>query len=1281
MAQPDSAKQKTGQKASQKDVKQPRGSRSRTFFVLFIGLCVLIWFAPLIIAGTSLKNSIMPLILKRYPGEIRTGDVSLSWTQPAIFQNIVFQDFDGRDVARIDRIQTQKTLWEIVKDRKHIGDVGIAGVTSLTYVDEQGLANRRFLTAIVNKGTKDHPEGEPGKKEDAPKGGTQQSLTLHISDLNLFVVNPAEEETPYLTGMQVKVTRPEQRTEPILVQGQWKQPAEENADLVKAAEMGFTVSIVNSNKPEASRSGALKFKTSAFDLKRFTPILEALSPGAYINGISNSELEVKWSGTKESPRFAIKGNCEATPFRFGAPEWFGGDEINVNSAKGNIDALAANGVIHFKEASANSPLGNLTLQGSLNWADLQNESQREKLAAFISSKMKLSGDLNLAEVARQLPETIHLKPGMQITSGMVDFQVSNFDPQKRKQSADTTWFVSRKTSDLTGRNKGREIRWQQPVSLVMQIVKEPESYQIQSLKCESDFLELSGTGNAKHLTINLDANLDQLSTHLEQFLDLETVALKGKMEGQVDFQIADQGWETLSFLSFENLQLSFPNRRGWREPSLKLTVEGAGKTDPEQIHVERFIVTLIANQDAFQANLEQPTTVSRKPDTSAEQKLLPFKIQLKGKLASWADRLQPLSKKDLQLGGEIQFASSVSISNQMIVHENTSIDLTNARVYTPTLWFDEPRAEIKTAGSWDQKLKKLQASTFSYRGRAIAFNGEKLEVQLPNDDIKTPSFIGSLSMKADLHQVSRWFQNPDEIPAQKYYGTVSGQANVIVTEDSRMANWRTTIANFAIEAPLKENLDPQKKETQKKIVASERNPGWAISWSEPEVRLEGDTLQDLNSDTLTLNQMSIQSEMLDLTAKGEIREFSTRKLVRLTGAVTYDWENLTPLLRSKLGPDVDIVGHETRPFKLNGPLGIGTSDQLQDVVLNVRPRPLMPDTQPLFTPTDRYMALTGEAGVGWDKANIRGLSSGKTTIEATIKDGQIHFTPLDLQVSGGRLRLAPIVRLDVKPAALVFERGAVIQDFQFTPEMTRNSLRFVAPMIANSTSIQGQFSLNQEYAIIPLNDPKLGEAKGTFIVKAARVRPGPLLDALAEKITQVIAVIKLNRSGGLLDPKSVLMQVDNQEVHYHMIEGRVYHSPFEVQMMKGITVTTTGSVGLDDSLDLIAEVNFSKMVSGDSAKPIVQSLIGRPLRIPIKGTLKKPKVDASQIGNYAKQMGINALDAVLGNGFSDQFKGLFPDRTPEEMEQLQKEREARKKERDKRREEKKRERLKKKGAL
>ena len=72
------------------------------------------------------------------------------------------------------------------------------------------------------------------------------------------------------------------------------------------------------------------------------------------------------------------------------------------------------------------------------------------------------------------------------------------------------------------------------------------------------------------------------------------------------------------------------------------------------------------------------------------------------------------------------------------------------------------------------------------------------------------------------------------------------------------------------------------------------------------------------------------------------------------------------------------------------------------------------------------------------------------------------------------------------------------------------------------------------------------------------------------------------------------------------------------------------------------------------------------------------KVDMSSVGNYAKQMGVNALDAVLGGGIGSQIQSLFPERTPEEMERIQKEREERRKEREKRREERRLEKLKRK---
>ncbi|MEQ9069380.1 MAG: hypothetical protein RLO18_21780 [Gimesia chilikensis] len=237
---------------------QKKRSFGRTFLILLVIVGILTWFAPQIISRTALKDSILPLVLKRYPADIKTGDVTLGWGQPVSFQNIVLEDFEGRPVVRIKQIQTQKTLWELAKDRKQVGDVNVTGVDSFTYVNSQGIANRDFITALINKGTEEHPEEEPGKEE-PPKTGLRQSLKLNLTDLNLFVVNTdqqaKEEETPYLAGMNITVTRPGPRTEPVLVEGNWQEKLAENAGSSKPAEIAFTASVVNADQPDASRSG------------------------------------------------------------------------------------------------------------------------------------------------------------------------------------------------------------------------------------------------------------------------------------------------------------------------------------------------------------------------------------------------------------------------------------------------------------------------------------------------------------------------------------------------------------------------------------------------------------------------------------------------------------------------------------------------------------------------------------------------------------------------------------------------------------------------------------------------------------------------------------------------------------------------------------------------------------------------------------------------------------------------------------------------------------------
>ncbi|MBR9803804.1 hypothetical protein GYB59_19885, partial [bacterium] len=55
-------------------------------------------------------------------------------------------------------------------------------------------------------------------------------------------------------------------------------------------------------------------------------------------------------------------------------------------------------------------------------------------------------------------------------------------------------------------------------------------------------------------------------------------------------------------------------------------------------------------------------------------------------------------------------------------------------------------------------------------------------------------------------------------------------------------------------------------------------------------------------------------------------------------------------------------------------------------------------------------------------------------------------------------------------------------------------------------------------------------------------------------------------------------------------------------------------------------------------RPIGQ-LFQDPIRILVTGTLSDPKIDASQIANVGKQIGINAVDGLLQGIFDRRRRG------------------------------------------
>ena len=104
------------------------------------------------------------------------------------------------------------------------------------------------------------------------------------------------------------------------------------------------------------------------------------------------------------------------------------------------------------------------------------------------------------------------------------------------------------------------------------------------------------------------------------------------------------------------------------------------------------------------------------------------------------------------------------------------------------------------------------------------------------------------------------------------------------------------------------------------------------------------------------------------------------------------------------------------------------------------------------------------------------------------------------------------------------------------------------------------------------------------------------------------------------------MQVDEQQVPFAFVDGRVYHKDLTVGL-GDVVVQSEGSVGLDETIDFRISVPIpDKWTTG---KPLFANLKGEVIPLDMKGTLDQPQLDGRALANFGKQIGFKSAGGLL----------------------------------------------------
>lgn len=910
------------------------------------------------------------------------------------------------------------------------------------------------------------------------------------------------------------------------------------------------------DKPQAlADAGMVRAKLTGLPLAAADSLLARAAPGAKVSGNLTGECDYRWSPS--APQTGLAGWFEAEAFDLVGPWFAEGEALRLPKLSADC-RLAQNGsLVELNEANLTCDVGTARASGAF-------DTSKPMLEMLSAQPSQCAARVDVARLAAALPKTLQIREQTQIVSGTLDARLAG-----QQNGGELVWQGDLTTSQIAVRQEGREFSLDQPLTVSLAARNGQQGLRIDRLACESKFLHVTASGTLEQMQTNVTFDLAKLDDELRQVVDLGDLELSGDGWGHLACQRAADGRLTADGdLQIRDLQILGGDAPTWSEKQITAKLALTGQAQEGRVtRVDTARLDAQADSGRLTAELASPVVDPAKGPW-------PVSAQLDGQLAAWAPRLKQwiAGFEGYDVAGNCRAAARCNWTPALVELSQLDATIEGCKLTGNGYFIDEPSVRL-TASGGRYEPTRVDLAKLAVQTSAIELDGANLA--LKSGAKGQSELTGNLNWRGDLARLQRWIDDPAAPNPVRWAGLWRGQLQAQRQGARTDARLDSVIDEFAAQSG-------------------------DSKWQEKQIRIAGRLGHDGDRDAVEIPELTIAAAALQLAAKGAVADLSGARELNVEGRVDYDLEKLQPLIQQQLGDGVKLVGHESRQFALRGPLGAATGDAPAE-------------GQGAGNAWARQ--LQGQAACGWRSGSLYGLPLGPADLNARMGGGLVRLDPLDLAVSGGRLKVQMDLRLDPGPAELTIPAGASASQIQLTPEMCDQGLKFVAPILAGVTRADGQFSVDLDKCRLPLADPKQGDLAGRLTVHSVTVAAGPLVQELA---------VLLQR------PSEVKIQ-QQSVVPFQMYQGRIYHRDLQL-VFPEFTIRTYGSVGLDQTLALMAEMPVPPKWLGSN--PLGTALTNQTIKLPIGGTLAAPKLDekalAQASGQFIRDSATNLLKDEVG---------------------------------------------------
>jgi hypothetical protein len=1169
-----------------------RGRPLGRLLVFFVIVVVVVAALPTIVAKSPLRNSLIAFAVPDGSLRVTVADASLGWFSAPAMSGIDIRDSAGQQLATVEAVRMSRSPLALVSNLKDLGEVEIQRPVVYLAVRPDGTNWQDALRPFL--------EDSPGAADAGGKKSNSKSpaVAVRVVDGTVLVEEAATSQRwrIFAINAQFDSRGGAEGLPPISVAGQLDTgPAANPA----AAAASFALAIAN----EQGRQ-QLTWQLQNLPLAAAEPWLRRAVPGASIRGGLFGQGTASWSSTAANPLSDCStfGTLTLQSLDVTAPA-LAGDRVQLARVELPWRLTSQPTGLVIEDLQLKSEIGRFAVRGTLDPAMFVVPAvEPTTLVAAARHDVEFQGEVDLAPLAAMLPQVLRIRGDTTITAGKLEL-AGRSQPIEGGQSLSGML----RTTELAATSAGRPLAWNQPVDATFELRREQDNLRLESLKCKSEFLSIDAAGTAQQFTANAEFDLNRLAAQLGQFVDLTSAELAGTGTAHVDWQRRDGDQFAIAANSeLVQLRVALGDGKAYAEPRLALQAEASGTLDPathKPLAIAAARVQIDAEGDRLDAQLTDTV------DCRAADPIWPFSVRLTGEISRWLARARPWFAPDpWQASGESEVAADVRAASQSIDVSQAKLVVSNLHVVGVGWNVAEPRVELAGDLHWNGATGEVGSQSAQLVSSAVSMAAKDVRLQAGGT---APRANGVAAFRTDLARLSAWRVATGPQPFQPQ-GMVTGNVRFEqqpdrITGELTATGEQLALAQMTI-ASRAAGTDAQRWSGPGPDLARGGGPpgspaaGYQTIWQEPQVNLRGTTTYEPAADRLAFQQFQVQSATLAVMADGTIDKLSTTADVNANGALNYDLAQITPLLKPFVGEGIQLVGRETARFQATGSLK---------------------------GPTAHWSStLQARCEAPWTSANVYGLPIGPGKLAAALGGGAVRVDPLSIAVAEGQLTTAPQVRLDPAPMELTLPPGPVLTNVRISPEVSEAMLKYIAPVLAGATQSEGQFSMQLTAARVPLADPKKADVSGQLAVHAVRVVPGPMAKQWVELAQQVEAIAKRRGPASLGQRQPVtLLSIQDQQVNFRVVEGRVYHQGMQFQV-GDVALRTEGSVGLDETVALLVHVPIQdKWIEGQA---LLVGLKGQSLTSPISGTLRQPKMDQSAVASLSQQLLQGAAQQAIG---------------------------------------------------